>query len=96
MNSEHLDDKFTTICRSYDDANSERLQWIEDSDREIRTSIKCLNKNADGNLLEECRCVKPCSELDTVVFLQGQFEKKPFFKLAREYKLCQFIQDVLG
>ena len=34
--------------------------------------------------------------LETVVFVQGQFEKTTSFKLAREYKLCQFIQDVLG
>ena len=29
--------------------------------------------------MEKCRCVKPCSELDTVVFLQGQFKKTKFF-----------------
>ena len=33
--------------------------------------------------MEKCRCVKPCSELDTVVFLQGQFEETTFFKLAQ-------------
>ena len=31
------------------------IQYVGPSeDNLIRTSIQCLNKNADGNLLEEC------------------------------------------